>query len=98
MQKNILFLLGRYLPNPSANGICCKNVIDELINEGHKVTCITYEDYEQEIYTNENLKIYRITRGIVHKALYKAEKNNKKYLKKLLNIINKIKMIPFIIT
>lgn len=38
--KKVLFILGAYFPNYSANGICCKNVIDELVNKGYDVDCI----------------------------------------------------------
>lgn len=38
--KKILFLLGMYYPNYSANGLCTKNVVDELVKDGCDVTCI----------------------------------------------------------
>lgn len=38
--KKILFLLGMYYPKYSANGLCTKNVVDELIREGYEVDCI----------------------------------------------------------
>lgn len=38
--KKILFLLGMYYPRYSANGLCTKNVIDELVREGYGVRCI----------------------------------------------------------
>lgn len=35
--RNVLFLLDYYLPNPSINGVCCENVIKDLIKHGIKV-------------------------------------------------------------
>lgn len=37
---NILFILGSYKPNMSANGICSDNVIQQLLLEGHSVTAL----------------------------------------------------------
>ena len=39
-----LFLLGMYYPRSSANGVCCKNLVDALVNAGHEVTCIVNDD------------------------------------------------------
>ena len=38
--KKILFILGMYHPNYSANGLCCKNVIDKCVDKGWQVDCI----------------------------------------------------------
>ena len=38
--KKILFILGMYHPNYSANGLCCKNVIDKCVDKGWQVACI----------------------------------------------------------
>lgn len=38
--SNFLFLLGMYYPRTSANGVCCKNIIDELVRQGNNVDCV----------------------------------------------------------
>ncbi len=37
---NILYILGAYKPNPSANGICSDNIIAQLLREGNRVTVL----------------------------------------------------------
>ena len=37
---NILLIFGAYKPYMSANGVCCDNVIAELIRRGHSVTAL----------------------------------------------------------
>ena len=41
--KNILFLVDRYYPRPSVNGICCENVINKLRERGHNVFVGAYQ-------------------------------------------------------
>lgn len=36
----ILYILGAYKPNMSANGVCSDNVINQLLEEGHEVTAL----------------------------------------------------------
>lgn len=36
----ILFLLGMYHPRSSANGLCCKNIVDECVRNGWDVSCV----------------------------------------------------------
>ena len=40
----ILFLLGKYFPKSSANGVCCKNIVDECKRQGMDVTCVINGD------------------------------------------------------
>ncbi len=44
-----LFLQGMYYPRSSANGVCCKNIVDELIHQGHSVTCIVNNDITRPV-------------------------------------------------
>ena len=43
-----LFLAGMYYPRSSANGVCCKNLVDELIKQGHSVTCVVNGDITRQ--------------------------------------------------
>jgi len=42
----ILFILGAYLPNPSANGVCVKNAAGALKSRGHAVTVLCRRQYD----------------------------------------------------
>ena len=43
--KNVLVILGNYLPNMSANGVCCQKIINYFKNKGYQVTVISNEQY-----------------------------------------------------
>lgn len=40
--KNILFLVDYYVEDASANGICCKNVAQEMLSQGYNVFVCSY--------------------------------------------------------
>lgn len=66
--KKILVMCGMYHPNYSANGLCVKNIIDELINKGYDVTCICNEYDKFKSYDiQDGCKIYRINRKLLQK-------------------------------
>ena len=57
----ILFILGKYHPDYSANGLCARNVIDALVADGHDVTCVVNSFAEfNEPYELNGAKIYPI--------------------------------------
>lgn len=41
VKLEILYILGAYKPKASANGICSEKIINQLIQEGHRVTVIS---------------------------------------------------------
>lgn len=66
----VLFLLGMYYPRYSANGLCCKNVIDACVEKGWEVSCIVnsymgdFNPYELDgakIYPIQTRLTYRIS-------------------------------------
>ncbi len=60
--KKIMIILGAYYPNASANGICVGRVIDELLNRGHEVFCLSNSQINApEKEDINNLHIQRIT-------------------------------------
>lgn len=88
---NILILTGRYLPKMSPNGVCINNIIHCLIDSGHKVTCVCYDD--KLSYTNEKIEIVRIPRDFINELQYKLEDDNSRktsVLKKICKWIKKI--------
>lgn len=90
---NILFITGRYGKNAAANGICIKNLIDELSNSNN-IFCLCYEDFVQK--DDKNCKIIAVKKGFLHYLQYKYKKN-----KKNLSIVNnliKIKNLFFLPT
>ena len=42
-KKNIMFLVDRYIPYPSANGICCENIVQQFVENGCKVWIGSYK-------------------------------------------------------
>ena len=57
----VLFILGMYHPRYSANGLCCKNVIDECVAKGWEVSCIVNAyDGNKKMYQLDGAKIYPI--------------------------------------
>lgn len=84
---NILFITGRYGKKAAANGICTKNVIDELV-KSNKVFCMCYDDFSDETY--EKVNIIKIRRGILQSLIYKSEENRKitGFIDKLVKIRN----------
>lgn len=69
--KKVLFLMGRYLPQPSVNSICVDNVIDELLKHDVEITCVCYEDFQ--IGQKDNVRIIKVRRNIFDSILYKTE-------------------------
>lgn len=95
--KKILLLTSRYLPNPSANGINSKYIIDELKRRGHHVTCISVKAGNESSYeVIEGTPIYRVTPSFYSKVLFKESilKQNKirKVGFKALHFLRKIKL------
>lgn len=59
--KNILFIMGSYLPSASANGICCDAVMKKYIELGYNIYCIANQD--EDMISNEiidNIKVFRV--------------------------------------
>ena len=63
VRMKILFITSRFLPYPSANGICVQNLAKELQKEGHTIYCISAGDTDRE-YVQEDIRIYSIRESI----------------------------------
>lgn len=92
---NYLFLLGMYHPRSSANGVCCKNIIDELIRQGNHVTCVVNDHYKSsKVELIDGAHIYRIKPKLYYRfsewLLYHPNCLFKGFLNKLASYINKI--------
>lgn len=44
--KKVLIILGNYLPNMSANGVCCQKIINEFTDRGYEVTVISNQQHK----------------------------------------------------
>lgn len=57
----ILFLLGMYHPRYSANGLCCKNVIDACLSKGWEVSCVVNSaDGHTDPYVLDGATVYPV--------------------------------------
>lgn len=86
-----------YYPRSSANGVCCKNVVDALVKYGHEVTCIVNGDHtrpREEII--DGAHIIRIKPRLYYRLLewcyYHGEARITKMINIVATIINKIQL------
>ncbi len=97
-QKNILFILGMYHPQYSANGVSCKKVIDECIREGYSVSCVV-NDYagEKKEDVIDGANVYRIKHRLYDRVIQWCGRNTDKayvgLVRKLAFVANKLKLI-----
>ena len=97
--KKILFLLPYYFPTPDPNGICIQKIIEALDKNRYKVFCICYEDGLTVEYTNAS--IYKISKGFLYYLHSNLLRHKSKLIRSLITLINiliKIKNIPFLLT
>lgn len=95
----ILFILGAYKPNMSANGVCSDNVIQQLIAEGHQVTVLANAvEGVPDLIADGNLSVKRVKPRwflrLLEKASIIAEKqpHYSAFLKRSAWIINKAQL------
>lgn len=86
-----------YFPRSSANGVCCKNIVDALIQNGDEVTCIVNEDITR---TNEEIvdgaRVIRVKARLQYRLMewcdYNRETTVTKLIKVIAGIINKMQL------
>ena len=96
----VLFILGMYHPRYSANGLCCKNVIDECVAKGWEVSCIVNAyDGNKKMYQLDGAKIYPIKPRLSYRMLEKSQlrigKRSSNIIRKTALAMNKIKLFLF---
>lgn len=96
--SKILFMLGMYHPQYSANGISCKNVIDECVKSGYDVSCVVNDYYgEKKEDVIDGAKIYRIKHRLFDRVIQWCDRNKGKsyvpVIKKIAYIVNKLKFL-----
>lgn len=97
----ILILTSKYLPNPSANGINTKYIIDELKYRKNEVTCISIKGFNEQNYDNiDGTHIYRIKPSFYSKITAKESSYKKNIYKRfifyLIRFLRKIKQVILI--
>lgn len=93
----ILFLLGKYFPKSSANGVCCKNIVDECKRQGIDVTCVINGDVTRSRHEFiDGVEVYRIKPRLHYRILDWCEYNPNskwvKYLRYSASILNKLQL------
>lgn len=99
----ILFLLGKYFPKSSANGICCKNIVDECKRQGMEVICVINGDVTRPTHEFiDGVEVYRIKPRLYYRILDWCEYNPQskwvEYLNRFAKLLNKTQlaiMSPF---
>jgi hypothetical protein len=93
--KNILFVLGTFLPNPSANGLCVLEIIKLLQFRGYSVTVLSTNIHnEKDLFVTESLNIYRINDRYIYTDSFKSKNiAYKKIVKCIDNFLSFIKLI-----
>ena len=88
---NILFIVTE---SKSANGICCRAVMEQLVSEGHNIYCITNSEYTD--FPKTDGVFYKTVKPRLTYRLFAeseiTEGINKKIRSFLAVVINKIKL------
>lgn len=93
----ILFLLGKYFPKSSANGVCCKNIVDECKRQGMDITCVINGDVTRPNHEFiDGVEVFRIAPRLYYRMLDWCEYNPKskwvKILKRIAGLLNKVQL------
>ena len=99
---NYLFLVGMYYPRSSANGVCCKNIVNELIKQGHRVTCVVNADInrgkDEYIDGAQVLRVKpRLSYRLQEWSYYHPESRYTLLINKLGSLLNKISLFTMYI-
>lgn len=93
----ILFLLGKYFPKSSANGVCCKNIVDECKRQGMEVCCVINGDVTRPNHEFiDEVEVFRIKPRLYYRILdwceYNPQSRWTNSLKKIAGVINKCQL------
>lgn len=72
--KRILISCGRYEKNPSANGICIRNIVSELSSKVEKIIVVSIEDKDGLIFKSGNVEVWGV--GLSDFDFYRQNKAN----------------------
>ena len=100
--KKILILTSRYLPNPSANGINTKYIVDELRRRDYDVTCLSVKEKDEKSFELiDGIPIYRVSPSFYSKLSHLESSVKMTKLKKIgikdLHFCRKIKLALLIL-
>ena len=90
--KKILFILGSYLPNASANGICTSKVIEQFDKNEYEISVLAIRtkglDVKEEI---DGVKIYRVN-STFNERIRSWCNNDRNLMKSIIEKINNLLM------
>ena len=85
--KHILIVLGQYLPHPSANGICCERIANELIENGFDVQFVVNREVDALYDEGE---YYRVPRMAYQRLGELRDRTKNSIIKKAYNLLGSI--------
>ena len=92
--KKVLFILGNFFPEPSANSICGMEIMQQLVSEGCEVHCIANRFSGMNSHELlHGVNIHRIPVPVKYDLVKKYNKSNKPFKKLLLRIALKMSNI-----
>lgn len=91
MNKRVLLVLGDYYPNPSANGICIKKIVDEFKRQGYTVECVvTNTAGIKKDMVLDGVTLHFVEPPLVWKLYYCANKQKNNKIKKIVLLLRKL--------
>ncbi len=85
--KKVLIVLGNYLPNMSANGVCCKKIVDELQLRGCEVAVVSNEQYGTRAEAEyDGVKQYFARIPLIYRLRNTLKNTQQGFKKKLLSV------------
>ena len=98
--KKILFIVGNYYPKPMANGVCAKNLIDDLENRGFAIDVLCFKQPDSTINAQN---IFTVKMNYRLHCFYQADNVKSKFIRlfykivgKLISVFKKIIFLPFL--
>ena len=90
-RKKLLFIVGMYYPRYSANGLCVKNVVDECIEKGYDVTCVSNGFYgDESSLVLDRAKVYRVKARLYDRVAFRCDMMHNRAFAKTIKAMAKL--------
>ncbi len=93
--KKVLFMLGNYSPNPSANGVCVENLASYYSKNGYYVACLCNKTGNDDFFTENGIDVYCIDIPFDKRISSDARIESKKMIKFISHCFLGINMLNF---